>query len=265
MDNLVSVSANSNTSLAQIRVFENSEGKQCVSARELYERLEITDRFSRWFESLLKYGFQKDVDFTSVKSSTLVNNGAARELQDYSITLDMAKQICMLQRSAKGLKYRAYFIKLEKAWNSPELVMARALQVANKTINNVKLQMAEIQQKFEIAEAKNEALVSDVLTWADRKVIQAIINKYGANCLDGNFSLAWGEYKKELLYKYSINLNSRKTMFLNCGGKVSTLKVLDLIEDSELPDAVRVAIAMAEKSNLDISDIVEKHMSKDGE
>jgi anti-repressor protein len=198
-------------SLAQISVFENTYGKQCVSARELHERLEISDRFSRWFDSLLKYGFQEEIDFTSVKTSTLVNNGAERELQDYSITIEMAKQICMLQRSDKGREYREYFLNLEKAWNSPEAIMSRALQIANKTLEDAKNQVIVLQQKVEITEAKNEALASDVLTWADRKVIQAIINKYGANILDGNFQLACSDYKKELLYKYSINLNSRKT------------------------------------------------------
>lgn len=253
-----SLSVNSGMSLAQIQVFENVEGKQCVSARELHEKLETTERFSKWWERFSSYGFEEGEDFTSVPFSTVVNNGARKEIGDYEITIEMAKQICMLQRSEKGREYREYFLKLEKAWNSPELVMARALQVANKTIDNVKKQIAEMQQKVEIVEAKNEALASDVLTWADRKVIQAIINKYGANVLDGNFQLAWSEYKKELLYKHSINLNSRKTAYLNNGGKESNLKVLNLLDDSELPDAVRTAIAMAEKSKLDISEIVEK-------
>lgn len=86
-----------------------------VSARELYEGLEITDRFSRWFERMTGYGFQESEDFTSVKSSTLVNHGAERELIDYEISIDMAKQICMLQRTEKGRQYRQYFLDLEKA------------------------------------------------------------------------------------------------------------------------------------------------------
>lgn len=249
-----SLSDNSGVSLAQIQVFENEEGKQCVSARELHEKLEIATAFKDWFPRMCEYGFIEGLDFCSIMSKS---NGG-RPSKEYAITIEMAKQICMLQRTEKGREYREYFLKLEKAWNSPELVMARALQVANKTIDNVKKQIAEMQQKVEIVEAKNEALASDVLTWADRKVIQAIINKYGSKVLDGNFQLAWSEYKKELLYKHSINLNSRKTAYLNNGGKESKLVVLNLIEDSELPDAVRTAIAMAEKSKLDISEIVEK-------
>ena len=130
----------------ELQVIEK-DGIQAVSARELYKGLEITDRFSRWFDSLLKYGFVENEDFTSVKTSTLVNNGAKREIDDYTISLDMAKQICMLQRSELGKKYRNYLIKLEKAWNTPEAVMARALQVANQTLDNIKQQVAIMQPK----------------------------------------------------------------------------------------------------------------------
>lgn len=118
---------------------EEKDGAQVVSARELYERLEISDRFSRWFESLLKYGFQENVDFWCVKTSTQQNQyGGIKEIDDYSITIEMAKQICMLQRSEAGRKYREYFLQLEQAWNSPEAIMARAMQIANKTLEEVK-------------------------------------------------------------------------------------------------------------------------------
>ena len=125
------------------------DGIQAVSARELYKGLEITDRFNRWFDSLLKYGFIENEDFTGVKTSTLVNNGAKREIDDYIISLDMAKQICMLQRSEIGKSYRNYLIRLEKAWNTPEAVMARALQVANRTLENATKQISVMQPKAE--------------------------------------------------------------------------------------------------------------------
>lgn len=124
-------------------------GIQSISARELYKGLQISDRFSRWFESLLKYGFVENEDFTSVKSSTLVNNGAERELQDYAISFDMAKQICMLQRSEQGKKYRIYLINLEKAWNSPEMVMKRALQIADKKVKEMEAKLLEQKPKVE--------------------------------------------------------------------------------------------------------------------
>lgn len=127
--------------------------KLTLSARDLYTELNVTDRFTRWFERMEEYGFEENVDFTSVKSSTLVNNGAMRELQDYQITLDMAKEIAMLQRNEKGKEIRRKLIELEKAWNSPEKVMARALDIAHKTIANLQIENEEMKPKAIFADA----------------------------------------------------------------------------------------------------------------
>ncbi len=92
-------------------------GIKTVSARELHEKLEISERFSSWFERMLKYGFEENKDFTSVKVLTEVkNNGGIqkRELDEYYISLDMAKEICMIQRTEIGKKFRQYFIECEK-------------------------------------------------------------------------------------------------------------------------------------------------------
>ena len=101
-----------------IKITTNEEGKQLVSARELHEKLILEEgkeeRFSQWFKRHLQYGFEENIDFTSVKIFTVVNNGAKRELQDYAITIDMAKEICMLQKSDKGREFRKYFIECEK-------------------------------------------------------------------------------------------------------------------------------------------------------
>lgn len=110
---------------------------QTVSARELYEQLEISKRFSAWFETNSQ-GFVDGEDFTSVLSGTVVNNGAHRELQDYNLTVDMAKHLCLMSRTEKGKQCRQYLLDLEKAWNTPEQVMARALKIANRTIDSLK-------------------------------------------------------------------------------------------------------------------------------
>lgn len=127
----------------------NYDGEQpTVSARALHTGLEISRRFSVWFETNSQ-GFVENEDYTSVLSGTVVNNGAHREIQDYSLSVDMAKHICLMSRTEKGKQIRQYFIDLEKAWNTPEQIMARALKVADKRIELLKQDNAVLAQNVE--------------------------------------------------------------------------------------------------------------------
>jgi len=112
-----------------IKVTTNEEGQHLVSARELHDVLLVqegkTERFSQWFNRHLQYGFEENVDFTSVKIFTVVNNGAKRELDDYAMTIDMAKELAMLQKSSKGREIRKYFIECEKQLKSQKPQLTR--------------------------------------------------------------------------------------------------------------------------------------------
>ena len=105
-----------------------------VSARELHEGLEVRTAFKDWFPRMLEYGFEAGKDFCSKMSEST----GGRPATDYLISVDMAKQICMLQRSEKGKQYRQYFLDLEKAWNTPEQIFARALKLADKEIEKLR-------------------------------------------------------------------------------------------------------------------------------
>jgi len=149
------LSVNSAESLPQIQISENN-GFQTISARELYKGLEISKRFSEWFETNSR-DFVENEDFTSVLTSTVVNNGAKRDLQDYAISIDMAKSICLMSKTEIGKKYRTYLINLEKAWNEPGAVMARALEIAHKTLEDCQKQVALMQPKAESYDALMDA------------------------------------------------------------------------------------------------------------
>lgn len=136
---------------------KNENGELLVSARELHKGLELSRRFSLWIEQYInkenKYGFEEGYDFTSVLSSTVVNNGASRQLQDYGIKLDMAKEICMITANEKGKQFRKYFIecerKLKQVNNQPQLptTYKEALQqLLIQVEENEKLQV-EVTQK----------------------------------------------------------------------------------------------------------------------
>lgn len=130
-----------------------------------------------------EYGFEENVDYTSVQNCTEVqNNGGiqVRELQDYQITLDMAKEIAMLQRNEKGKEIRRKLIELEKAWNSPEKVMARALDIAHKTIANLQIENEEMKPKALFADTV-AASDSSILVGQEAKLISQSGCKMGQN------------------------------------------------------------------------------------
>ena len=136
--------------LVHIDVVENA---QYVSGRDLHMFLEIKTPYTQWFDRMCDYGFTENLDYVGLSQKCEKPLGG-RPQQDHNLTIGMAKQLCMLARNDKGREAREYFLQVEKDWNSPEKVMARALQVANKTIENYKLsismkdqQLAELQPK----------------------------------------------------------------------------------------------------------------------
>ena len=128
-----------------------------VSARDLHEGLEIKTAFKDWFPRMAEYGFETGKDFNMLKNERVQMEGnreVRREIVDYQISVDMAKQICMIHRSEKGKRYREYFLDLEKAWNTPEQVMARALKIADQQIEDLKHNNRLLEQKIEADKPK---------------------------------------------------------------------------------------------------------------
>lgn len=124
---------------------------QVVSARELYKGLEIKRRFSAWVSDNFK-DFIEDVDFTSVRKSTEVkNNGGIqiRELQDYAITISMAKELCMMSHTELGKKYRKYFLELERKWNDPKEVVKRGYAILQNENKQLKIENEVLKPKAE--------------------------------------------------------------------------------------------------------------------
>ena len=119
---------------------------QVVSARELHEKLGLTTRFSKWVDQNFK-DFIESVDFTSVTTVTVVNNGAKRELQDYAITISMAKELCMMSHTELGKEYRKYFLELERKWNDPKEVVKRGYAILQNENKQLKIENGILKPK----------------------------------------------------------------------------------------------------------------------
>lgn len=158
-----------------------NENDITLSAREFHAFLEVKTEFRHWFPRMCEYGFEEKVDFNPVIFDQVRlegNRQVIRSLEDYEIKLDMAKEIAMIQRNEKGKQARQYFLQVEKAWNSPEMIMKRALEIANKRVENLQLENA--QQKQVIGELQPKASYYDLILQNNSLLsVSAIAKDYG--------------------------------------------------------------------------------------
>ena len=171
--------------IIKIEVNENQE--PIISGRELHDALGIKTEYKKWFERMKEYGFIENTDYARVtqKCHTL---GGEQEIVNHAIKLDMAKEIAMIQRNENGKKVRQYFIQVEKDFNSPEKIMARALKIAEGKLNV--LQLENTQQKQLIGELKPKADYLDViLRNKSTMTVTAIAKDYGMSAKQFNKKL----------------------------------------------------------------------------
>ena len=126
--------------------------RPAVSARDLHDFLEVGARYNDWFPRMCEYGFTEGEDYYSFLSNR-VDGLSGKPRQDAVLTIDMAKEICMIQRNEKGKQARQYFLQIEKDWNSPEKVMARALQIAETKLKTLETKVAADAPKVLFADA----------------------------------------------------------------------------------------------------------------
>ena len=131
-----------------IKITYNND-RPAVSARDLHDFLEVKTAYKDWFPRMCEYGFTEGEDFCSFLSEST----GGRPAQDAVLTIDMAKEICMIQRNEKGKQARQYFLQIEKDWNSPEKVMARALQIAETKLKTLETKVAADAPKVLFADA----------------------------------------------------------------------------------------------------------------
>lgn len=180
----------------------NVEGERLtVSARELHELLEVGTPYDKWFPRMCEYGFMENTDYSTFLSDR-IDGLPGKPRKDAQLTIDMAKELCMLQRNEKGKIARQYFIQLEKDWNSPEKVMARALLMADSKIREL--------------EGENSRLVTD-------KAIMQPKADYFDELVDRNLLTNFRETAKQLGVKQTEFVNfllEKKYVYRDKRGKL---------------------------------------------
>lgn len=149
-----------------------SNDRPIVSARELHDFLEVQTKYQDWFPRMCEYGFTDGVDFNFLKNEQVQIEGGrtvTRHILDAALSIDMAKEICMIQRSEKGKIARQYFIQLEKDWNSPEKVMARALDIAHKQLAQLKGE--NVKLLTENTANKPKVIFADAVSASERSIL----------------------------------------------------------------------------------------------
>ena len=167
-----------------IKINYDSE-RPTVNGRDLHDALQVKTAYKDWFPRMCDYGFTEGTDFCSFLSES----SGGRTAVNHQLTIDMAKQLCMIQRTDIGRKFRQYFIQVEEAWNSPEAVMARALQFANHQLALLKHQNMELTetvavQNQQILEMQPKVSYYDVvLNCKDLISTSAIAKDYGKSAI----------------------------------------------------------------------------------
>lgn len=160
--------------MKEIITVNYDNNRPTVLGRDLHELLEVESNYTTWFKRMCEYGFTEGTDFIPF----LEESTGGRPSQDHQLTIEMAKELCMLQRTEKGKQARQYFIELEKAWNSPEKVMARALVIAQDRIKS--LEVTNAIQEQQIAELNPKATYYDLVLQCSDLVSATVIAKdYG--------------------------------------------------------------------------------------
>ncbi len=152
-----------------IKIETNEKLEPVVSGRDLHEALGVETQYTKWFERMREYGFIENIDYCTISQKRLTVQGNETTFTNHVIKLDMAKEIAMIQRNEKGKQMRQYFIKVEKDYNSPEKIMARALKIAESKISILTIDMKELENKLE--ENKPKVLFADSVSASTTSIL----------------------------------------------------------------------------------------------
>lgn len=199
-----------------IKVETNENLEPIISGRELHEKLGVETPFKKWIDRMIEYGFEENRDFTTIGQKCPIANGGYKERTEYLLKLDTAKEICMLQRNEIGKQFRKYFIQVEKEFNSPEKIMARAVLIADRKVNTLTIEVKELKDKIETDRPK--VIFAEALAVSEKSILigelSKILNQNGIE-IGAKRLFEWLRANNYLMAKgESYNQPSQKSMNL---------------------------------------------------
>lgn len=175
------------TNMELIKITTSENGEQLVSGRELHEFLEVQTKYTDWFKRMVDYGFTENVDFSVFLKNENDETafGGTRKTTDHAMTLDMAKEISMIQRSEKGKQARQYFIQVEKEYkeiqkklpNTREAIQQLLLQgveEVNQRVDDMEKRITNVEEN-----AKLDTGDYNVITTRVKKRVYEVARAYG--------------------------------------------------------------------------------------
>lgn len=172
-----------------------------VSGRELHQFLGVQDHYTDWIKRMIAYGFVDGVDYIGLSEKSEKPLGGRPSI-DHQLTIEMAKEIAMLQRNERGKQARQYFIQLEKDWNSPEKVMARALKIAEMQIKSL---TEAVNHKQKVIEGFTEGISLD----QKRQILNMVMRK-GFSGADGQRD-RWAQLYRQFEIIHHVDIERRIT------------------------------------------------------
>lgn len=140
--------------LIKIDINYDNADRPTVLGRDLHKELKVETRYNDWFDRMCKYGFIENKDYVCYSNLSSENQRGGQNKIDHQLTIPMAKELCMLQRTDRGKEIRQYFIAVEEQWNSPDAIMARALQLSNVKLKQLQITVSELTVENQIMKPK---------------------------------------------------------------------------------------------------------------
>lgn len=207
-----------------IKISTGENGNQVVSARELHKFLESKQEFANWIKNRIdKYGFVENQDF-EVFDNFINNPSGGRPLKEYALTIDMAKELAMVEGNEKGKQARRYFIECEKKLREvvtkpmtiaqmfalqakAMLEMEERMNVMEEKLNFVYEQYQNGQKQLSLLPLSEEPMPEQSL----RSQINELVRSY-AKMVGADYKDVWIRVYKDLYYRYGVSVNAIKSI-----------------------------------------------------